>query len=297
MDRRSPDRTASGLIVSSAAADPRASSGVLRASSGFLGNAGITLAGAGVGAVAAFGNELLAAHFLGVATYGLYALALMLAKVGEIVAVCGLPLSVLHYLPVHLSRLQRGHALGTIVGALMLPLVIGLGFALALLIGGDWIATNIFRQPQASPFITTVGMAIPLLALADLLGNVARGFGRALPYIVIRNITPALCYMSALILLLTWHGPPVGAAYGYVAGIVVGVLLGVGFVMQLVRQHIGLPRPVMQIGQLYRYAVPVALNSIVSLIMVWTDLFLLGVFTDSEHDRHLSRLHADRFRV
>lgn len=281
MDGRSPDRTEPGLTVPNAPADPRAGGGVLRASSGFLGNAGITLVGSGVGAVLAFANEVLAAHFLGVAVYGLYALALMLAKVGEIVAVFGLPLSVLHYLPVHLSRLQRGHALGTIIGAVMLPLVFGLGFALALLFAGEWVATDVFRQPQAGRFIATIGAAIPLLALADLLGNVARGFGRALPYIIIRNITPALCYMSVLILLLVWHGSAIGAAYGYIAGIVVGVMLGVGFVAQLVRQHIGLPRPVIQVGRLYRYAVPVALNSVVSLVMVWTDLFLLGVFTDA----------------
>jgi O-antigen/teichoic acid export membrane protein len=281
MDRRYQDSAAPGLIASSAAAGSASSASAVRSGTGFLGNAGITLAGAGVGAALAFGNEILAAHFLGVATYGLYALALMLAKVGEIVAVFGLPLSVLHYLPVHLSRAERGHALGTILGAVLLPLAFGLSFALLLLFAGGWVATNIFRQPQAGPFVALLGMAIPLLALADLLGNVARGFGRALPYIVIRNITPALCYMSALILLLAWHGPPLGAAYSYIAGIVVGVLLGIGFVMRLVRQHIGLPRPVMQIRQLYRYAAPVALNSVVSLIMVWTDLFLLGVFTDA----------------
>ena len=41
------------------------------------------------------------------------------------------------------------------------------------------------------------------------------------------------------------------------------------------------PRSVMQVGRLYRYAVPVALNAVVSLALVWTDLFVLSLYTDS----------------
>jgi O-antigen/teichoic acid export membrane protein len=37
----------------------------------------------------------------------------------------------------------------------------------------------------------------------------------------------------------------------------------------------------MRIGSLYRYAVPIALNAVVSLAMVWTDLFVLSRCTDA----------------
>jgi O-antigen/teichoic acid export membrane protein len=255
--------------------------GVLRGSGGFIGNAGITLAGAGIGAVLALANEVLAAHFLGVAAYGLYAIALMLAKMGEILAVFGLPLSVLHYLPVHLNRREHGDALGTILGAVLLPLLLGLLFAVGLALGGDWMAAHIFGESKAGRFIAIAGLAIPLLALADLLGNVARGFGSALPYIVIRNLVPALCSMAVLIVLTLRGGPPMAALFSYVGGIAVGTAIGAGFVWQLIRRHIGRARPVMRIGRLYGYAAPVMLNAIVSLAMVWTDLFLLSVFTNA----------------
>src|SRR5207302_2062045 len=72
---------------------PEVSGGILHAGRGFIGNAGITLIGAVAGAVLTTGNEVLAARFLGVSAYGLYALALMLAKSGEIIAAFGVPLS------------------------------------------------------------------------------------------------------------------------------------------------------------------------------------------------------------
>ena len=62
----------------------KASVGILHAGRGVIGNASITLVGAGTGAILTMGADVLAARFLGVSSYGLYALALMLAKSGEI---------------------------------------------------------------------------------------------------------------------------------------------------------------------------------------------------------------------
>ena len=74
MDERAGGATEASLTPLPA---PEASGGILHASGGFIGNAGITLIGAGTGALLTMGTDVLAARFLGVSTYGLYALALM----------------------------------------------------------------------------------------------------------------------------------------------------------------------------------------------------------------------------
>lgn len=277
------DRSADGAGKASLGSRslPADAGGVLNAGGAFIGNAGITLVGAAAGAVLSMATEVMAARFLGVAAYGLYALALMVARTGETMAVFGVPLSIMHYLPVHLSRGERARALGTVLGCIPLPLALGVGFALALWLGGDWIAAHVLRQPEAAHFLAVLGFAIPLMALSDLLGNVARGFGRAFPYIVIHNLTPQLCTIAVLIALLLWHGPQIGVAFGQLSGLAVGIAVGVGFVVQLVRAQIGPVRPLFQTRRLYGYAMPVVLNSVVSLAIAWTDLFLLGVFTDA----------------
>ena len=258
-----------------------ASGGVLRAGGGFIGNTSITLLGLGAGAVLSMVNEVLAARFLGVAAYGLYALAMMAARVGEKIAVFGVPVSVLHYLPVHLSRDERRLALGTILGGIPLALGLGLLFAFGLWIGADWIAARVLGQPDAAYFITILGFAIPLMALIDLLGEITRGFGRALPYVVLRNLAPQLCTMGILIWLWCSDGPQSGVAYAQLGGFSVGVVVGALFVLRMVRSRIGTLWPIMQLRRLYGYAVPIVGNTMVSLAMIWTDLFLLGVLTDA----------------
>ena len=260
---------------------PEVSGGILHAGRGFIGNAGITLIGAVAGAVLTTDNEVLAARFLGVSAYGLYALALMLAKSGEIIAAFGVPLSLLHYLPINLSRGERGHALGTIVGSLPLPTAIGFAFAVALWLGGDWVAAHVLGQPAAGPFLVVLGFAIPLMVIGDVLGNIARGFGRALPYVVIRNLVPQLCATAVLICLLLWRGPQIGPAYGQLFGLAVGVAVGIVLAGNLVRVRVGQVRPVTQLRRLYGYALPLGVNFVTSLGIAWTDLFLLGLLTDA----------------
>jgi O-antigen/teichoic acid export membrane protein len=261
---------------------PEASAGMLHAGRGFIGNAGITLIGAGTGALLTMGADVLAARFLGVSTYGLYALALMLAKSGEIIAEFGVPLSLLHFLPIKLSRGDRESALGAIVGSLLLPITTGLGFTVVLWFGSPWIATQLLGQPAAAPFIAVIGFAIPLMVTIDVLGNVARGFGRALPYVVTYNIVPQLCSAAVLVSLMIWKGPQIGVVHGRVFGYAVGVGVGVIFAWRLARRHIGWVRPVLHLRQLYGYALPLGVNLITTLAIAWTDLFLLGLLTDAK---------------
>jgi O-antigen/teichoic acid export membrane protein len=258
-----------------------ADSGLFQAGAEFIGAAGITLGGAVFGAMLMMGSEVLAARFLGVAGYGLYALAIMFARISAVLLVFGVPISILHYLPIQLSRSEPQRALGTILGSLPLPLANGLTLALVLAFCGDWVAARFLHQPQAAHFLSVLGFAIPLVVLVDLLASIARGFGRALSAVLMQNIAPQLCAICVLLLLLLFHGPKIGVAYGQVAGLTAGVAVGIGFVVRLVRQQIGRVRPVLALGSLYGYAIPIALNVAATLVIGFTDIYLLAVLRDA----------------
>lgn len=258
-----------------------ADAGLLQAGAEFIGAAGITLGGAVVGAMLMMGSEVLTARFLGVAGYGLYALAIMFARVNAVLMVFGVPISILHYLPIQLSRGEPRRALGTVLGALPLPLANGLMLALALAFCGDWVAARLLHQPQASHFLAVLGFAVPLVVLVDLLGSIARGLGHALPAVLTQNITPQLCAICVLLLLMFLHGPQIGVAYGQIAGLTAGVAIGVWFVFRLVRQRIGRVRPAFALGSLYGYAIPIALNVAATLVIGFTDVYLLAVLRDA----------------
>jgi O-antigen/teichoic acid export membrane protein len=178
---------------------------MLRGGQAFMASAAVTLLGSGLGSAFTVVNEAIAARILGPDGYGLYAVGMMLAKVSEVLAVFGLPLAVLRYVPLHLSRSEARLALATILGAVVVPLLLGLCFAACLWLCANAIARELFNAPGAAPFIAVLGLAVPGLALAELLGNVARAFGRPVVYVLVRNLIPPVGY-SLMLFALLWTG-------------------------------------------------------------------------------------------
>jgi len=109
----------------------------------------------------------------------------------------------------------------------------------ALVFGGDLVAAHVLGQPAAGPFVFVLGFAIPLLVAGDVLGNIARGFGRAAPYVGDPHLVPQLCATAVLIALMIWAGPQIGVAYGQLFGLAVGAAIGIVFAWKLILVHIG----------------------------------------------------------
>lgn len=249
----------------------------------FLEGAGVTFVGLVIGAALSISNEVAAARILGIEDYGAYAIGMMLTKIGEILAMFGLSFGLLHYLPVYLRRSEFGLALGAIIGALLMPLGLGGSFAAALAFGGDWLALHVFNKPQAGPFIITLGFVIPIFSVSDVIGNAARGFGRSLPYIVIRGILPGIVYAGLLAVIAISGAPPITVARGWLIATAVGMLTGLAWINRLLRKHIGRSvSPVFQLRPLYGYSLPILMHFVISLSLAYTDIFLLGTLSSVE---------------
>ncbi len=256
--------------------------GLLQAGSAFMGYAGVTLVGTLLGGILAVLNEVLIARFLGVDTYGDYAIGFMLARIGSIIAAFGMPVTVLHFLPVYLSRADKERALGSIISSVLLPLVGGVILALTLQSLSGWFAISVFGEPRAAAYIRNLAFLIPLIALTEVLGHIARGFGYALPYVVIRNLAPPICYMVVLLYLRHLGAPRIEVTNGFVGAYSLASLIGFLVILRFAWSLIVAARPRLQLRESYSYAVPVVLNGIVSLALFWTDLFQLGIFTNAD---------------
>jgi O-antigen/teichoic acid export membrane protein len=256
--------------------------GFLHAGSAFMGYAGVTLAGTLFGGVLAIVNEALIARFLGADKYGLYAIGFMLARIGSIVAAFGMPVTVLHFLPVYLNTGDKRRAFGTIISSVLLPIAGGALFVLALRLSSDWFAVRVFGEPRAADYIRDLSFLIPLIAMTEVLGHIARGFGRALPYVIIRNLVPPLCYLGVLLYLRRVDAPAINVTYGLVGAYIFGTCVGAVLITGFTGTVIGAVKPRLEMRELYSYAVPVVLNAVVSLALFWTDLFQLGIFTNAD---------------
>jgi O-antigen/teichoic acid export membrane protein len=256
--------------------------GFSNAGSAFMSFAGITLAGSVLGGVLAIIDEAMIARFLGVESYGLYALAFMLARIGSLVAAFGLPVTILHFLPVYLTQKDKERALGLVIGSSLAPLIGGSLYALGLWLLSDWLAIRVFHESGGAIYIRSLALAVPFSAMIELLAHLARGFGRAGAYVIIRSVAPPLCYMGALLYLIHFGSPKISVTHGLVGSYAFATALGVIFVANYTYSTIGRVKAKFEFKELYSYAVPVVLNMGVSLALFWTDLFQLGIFTNAD---------------
>jgi O-antigen/teichoic acid export membrane protein len=241
----------------------------------------ITLFGAVLGAVLVFGNEILVARFLGVPLYGLYALALVIARIAETVSLFGLRSGLMHFLPVYLSNGDHAEATGSILAALLLPLSLGLVSVILVWVGAPWIAHYILDEPASIPYLRLFALPIPLMCMAEMLGVVTRGFGRAEFYVIIRNLTPPASYLLLLLLLIALDGDPflVGRAFGFAQ--LIATTVGIVIVTKLMRKRSVWVRPKPLFSELYRYSFPIMLNTLLYSMMAASDILMLANLKDA----------------
>jgi O-antigen/teichoic acid export membrane protein len=248
---------------------------------GLIAGAAITLAGGALGGGLNILNEILVARFMGPASYGLYAIAVVLARIGETLSLFGLGVGTLHFLPIHKNAGRRGLMAGTILGAAILPAGLGCGLASALWVGAPWLAASVFNNTPATPYIRLTALAIPLMSLSEVLGVVSRAFGRVGYHVAARNLVPQLTFLSVVAGVMVLGMDPLWIAGGMLAAYmaacatgVAGVALSAGPVLRV--------RPELRLGELYGYCLPILLNGVLYLVMGWTDILILGVFASSD---------------
>lgn len=244
---------------------------------GVLRRAHITLFGSGAGAALAILNEILCARYLGVNTYGLYALALILARVAEGVAIAGLPLATLHHVSIYRDQGSRPLVLGTIVASVLPPLAIGVVLATALWLLAPLLAVRVFGNPDAAGFIRAMAFAIPFMGLSEILGVITRGFGRAAHYVLVRNLVPPVVFLALLLVVISQRADPhwVPAAFG--TAYATAAVVGVASVLAVAGTALFRVKATFPFRALYTYSLPVLVNNLLYLVVATASILMLGV--------------------
>ncbi len=235
-----------------------------------------------IGAVLVFVNEVLAARLLGIRFYGFFALAFVLAKIGEIAATFGLQLAVVRFIPGFRVDGRHREVAGAITGSLVFPAVAGVLLAGAVYASSGWFATEVFNEPEAKRYIRYLAAVIPFLALANILGHVTRAFGRSVEQVLIRNLIPPVTFFIWLTVSHLVDAEPITVVTGFVFSYFFSTSLGTLIVARLLKKEATWTAPILRLRELYAYASHVFINSALLLTIGLTDVFMLGIFESAE---------------
>lgn len=251
-------------------------------SAGMLSRAGVTLIGSAVGAVVVFLNAILAARYLGAQIFGLFGLAIILAKLCETISVFGLHFGILHYLPIYRAEGRMRRVLGTIVSSLILPALIALILAPVVWFAAPWLANEVFDEPSGAIYIQMLALSIPFLSLSEILGFITRGYGFVIYYVLIRNLVAPLSLLVFLVLLMTLEADPLWITAAFGGSYVLAFLVGAVCLRRATGGDLWRQPADFNFRELYVYSFPILINTILYLIIGASDILMLGMFRGAD---------------
>jgi len=127
------------------------------------------------------GGMALVANLLGAAQFGLFALARNTVQALEPLLCLGLPEGAVRYVAIHDASGAPDKVKGTVLAAFGFVVGAGAAAAVALWIAAGRVAEAVFHKSELSRPLQLMGLAIPFVALARLLGQSALGRKNAGP--------------------------------------------------------------------------------------------------------------------
>jgi len=222
-------------------------------------------------------NEVLAARLLGPTAYGLFALAVIFARVAQLVAQAGLDVTVYRRLPVLLAMEDASRARPTVLTAVSLSTLSGVALSLLLAAGAGFIADGALAKPEFDTYLRIVILAVPGLAIVEITASALRAAGGiwspAVPLIGARALfTVGAVILTSLSLGGTW------VAVVFAAATILPLLAGLALVVRLLSRSDSSLLSRKETRQLLVGAAPLCASALLHQVVLWASVVIVGWF-------------------
>ncbi len=241
--------------------------------------AGFSFVGFLFGQASRFGFNLLVARVLDPDALGTYALAVAVIQISEVLAIAGLDSGLLRFVSSNSCDPLRQKAV--IGSALKTSLFLSLVVALFLLLFSGNIASMLHGSNLLQLTLCCYAAAIPFNVATMLYGHAMQGFRKLQPKIIATQIVSPL-----LLLLLT-------LLFRYTAGQKAALFFPFGLSAAIaffwIRPYLSKISGVLSLDilrasydrSMMAYALPFMVVSLLSMMMHWLDVVMLGMLTDT----------------
>ncbi|WIV67171.1 flippase [Natrialbaceae archaeon AArc-T1-2] len=240
----------------------------------------ITFVGNVVNGVLGFAIVMLMTRFVSPSVYGLFVLATSVVLFMQVFANLGLPLAIDYFVPQYLDDDEPGKAKGVIVQVTTAVLVSATVVSIALTVGASTVS-GLFREPSLAVALVLLSVAIPMLAIYNVLLTSYYSIKKLQYRVLVRDLVrPVVRFVATLGLLLAGFGL-LGLVGGYVVGLLVAITVGAIVFLYRAWSIVSADLEFVPSRPLFTYSVPLAMTSVVYVLMGHVDYFVLGFFLNS----------------
>jgi O-antigen/teichoic acid export membrane protein len=235
-----------------------------------------------VGKLGGRGIHLLAdvvrAHILGPANFGLFAVGWTLSRVVTLVSPLGLNMGVIRYGARYWGK-DPESLKGVVLQSVKLALLSGLSIGACIYLAAPWIGEKLFGMPSVVPVIQSFAFVIPLMTTLRVAAAATRISQRMKFAALSEDISQPAFDLLVLLGLYAVGWRLVGALVANVVSFGLALLLAIRYVKNLYPETISSAVRQKHPGfELLSFSLPASFSGIFGLLLVWIDRLFVAHF-------------------
>jgi O-antigen/teichoic acid export membrane protein len=222
----------------------------------------------------------LTARFLGAEQLGLCNLALSAVFIVSNLVTLGLPAAMVRYVALFVSRQDKDRLWGTLQVGLGLTAALGVLMGLGLFALAGPIAECLWHEPRLLLLLRVVGLAVPFLALGDIVVSATQGFKDMRYGVIGADILRPIVRLALLLVLAIAGMNATKALVAFTASAVFTLFLLLYFLNNLfpLKQPLNFRMAQHGAGEMLRFSLPLYLSSLIFTFGDNLQTVLLGTF-------------------
>lgn len=238
--------------------------------------ASVVYAGLFLELLIAFLAQVLAARYLSVSEFGGITTGTALLNIGSIVAGLGLASGLTRYLPRIGEEKKRPLTTFVVAIAVVSSSLVGV----TTILGAEFLATDVFGNPEVAVSIRIFGAAIPFAALLNVGIGGIRGQKHSLYQVVVKNIAHPLVRFALVIGAVVYGFGEAGLASAYAIPYILSALIALFFLYRTLPSS-GRSFDVGLTAEVARFSLPFTLSGVAGFVYRSIDIFLILRFLGS----------------
>lgn len=241
---------------------------------------GVAFAAKLLGAVSAFGLNVVIARQYGVSGSGLFFLAYSVILISSVIARVGLENALVLHIATDATTSSPSRAKATFLTAIGIAVSLSLLVMFALRLGADRLSISVFNNPDLSIPLQIMSLAIPAITLYTLIAYALQGLKRVAEYIFVLSIMMPLT--ASVLCLIAGSGQNIELAI-IVLVAASYITLALGFLLWSWRsEQLGAYEDFLPLRKLMSTSIPMYGVVLLNVVITWSPTLILGAWASSE---------------
>lgn len=240
--------------------------------------AGIALGGKLTGRCVSLVGNVVLAHILGPAMFGLYAIGWTITKISTILTTLGLDSGVIRFASPSLG-VDDGRLKGAITQSLQFSVFSGLILGAAFYFLAPWLGRNVFHQTELITVFRCFAFAFPLVTCLKVASAATRVSRRMKFSVYAEDIGQPLAALLLILVFYLFGWKLGGALAAFVFSFGIGLILAIHYVKQLFPEVTATNiRAVLAGRELLIFSLPTSLSVMFGVLLLWVDRLFVGYY-------------------